>query len=149
MPPQFIYDRSYFTEPKLTILADSCDLTADSILTLIKAQKREGDLIKAALKNFALVTYSEFTPEYGPARKFSVGGYKGLFVNLRKECHYNISVQGQAKPRFVQDFLRGRIYILKDGLTTLLIQQIAEKERYGFNPISFAIPSIFLNSSPL
>lgn len=137
VPSQFSFDQSYFTEPQLIILADSCDLSGDSILALIKEQKRKDDLIKAALKNFALVTYSEYTAEYGTARKFKIGGYEGMFIDLRKEYRYNITIRGQVRSQFVQDFIRGRIYILKDGSTTLLIQQIAEKERYGFNEREF------------
>ncbi len=137
VPSQFSLDQSYFTEPRLTILADSCNLSADSILTLIRNQKREGDLIKTALKNFALITYSEYTPEYGIPRKFKVGGYEGLFIDLRKEYRYNITVQGQTRAQLLQDYLMGRLYILKDGPTTLLIQQVAEKERYGFNEQEF------------
>lgn len=149
VPSQFNLDQSYFTEPRLTILADSCDLSADSILALIRAQEREGDLLKAALKNLALVTYSEYTPEYGIPRKIKIGGYEGLFVDLRKEYRYNLTVQGQARSQFVQDYLLGRLYILKAGPTTLLIQQVAEKERYGFNEREFEAMINSLDSGKL
>lgn len=137
VPSQFSADQSYFTEPTLTVLADSSDLSPDSILTLIRSQKRESDLIKEALKKFALVTYSEHTPEYSTSRRFSIGGYEGLFIDLRKEYRYSINIRNQARAQFVQDFIIGRIYILKDGPATLLIQQIAEKARYGFNDREF------------
>jgi hypothetical protein len=137
VPAQFSQDQSFFTEPSLIILADSNESSDDDILALLKAQKRSGELLKTALKNFTLVTYSEYTPEFTSPRKFKIGGYEGLFVDLRKEYRYNITVQGQARPLFVQNYLRGRVYILKDGPMTLLIQQIAEKDRYGFNEREF------------
>jgi len=137
VPPQFNNDQSYFTEPSLMILADSCISSADDILSLLKIQKRSGDLLKTALKKFALVTYSEYNPEFSSPRKFKTGGYEGLFVDLFKEYRYSIIAGGQARPKLVQNYLRGRIYILKDGPMTLLIQQIAEKARYGFNEREF------------
>jgi len=137
VPSQFSRDQSYFTRPQLTILADSVGLAPDSIMDLIMAQERDIKIVKEALKNFALISYSENEPTFGRVGRVDFGDYAGLFVDCRKDYRYNLNLEGRIGSQFVQGFLTGRIYVLKLGTTAIIMEQISERERYGFNEREF------------
>jgi len=131
IPAHFQEDRSYFTAPKLTILAEKNALSADSLAALIINRKQEGKLIKEALRTLATISVSQFTPTFGRPVKLKFGEFQGVMIPVRKDYRYEVDMAGSALPKLVNDFIRGTVFVLKKGELTLEIETAAEQESYG------------------
>jgi hypothetical protein len=138
IPMHFGNDRSYFTPPMMTILADSTDLSVDSLYELIQSMEANDiEIVEEALDNFSLPLRTSFSPEYGIDRDLRIGAFEGIKVEIQKSYVFNINDQFRQAPRRVSDYIRGIIFILKKDNQTIIAEGVCERERFGFNERDF------------
>jgi hypothetical protein len=125
IPPKYADNPHLFTQPKLTIMADTTTVSIDSLETLIKAREGKVDIAKQAIKDFGLLTYSEYQPEFSPSIRIKYKDFEGLILPARKRVSQT-------------DFRRGTIYFLRNDEITLIAEAVAELERFGFNDREFS-----------
>ncbi|MBD3218252.1 MAG: hypothetical protein GF310_08245 [candidate division Zixibacteria bacterium] len=125
IPPKYTENPHLFTQPKLTIMADTTTVSLDSLEALIKAREGKVDIAKQAIKDFGLLTYSEYQPEFSPSIRIKYKDFEGLILPTRKRMSQT-------------DFRRGTIYFLRNDEMTLIAEAVAELERFGFNDREFS-----------
>jgi hypothetical protein len=124
MPIKYNDHPEYFTAPKLTVLADTNTVSLDSLDTLIRNREGKVKIVKQALKDFMLMTYSRYRPQFNPPIRLKYKDFNGLIIQCRKQMD-------------AADFIRGAIFVLQNDKLTLLVESIAELERFGFNERDF------------
>jgi hypothetical protein len=138
VPMHFGNDRSYFTPPMLTLLADTTELEPDSLLHLIEVIEDEDiDIVEEALKRFTMPSRANFTPEFDRTRRARVGDFEGVKVEVQKQYTINIDDQFDGAPRRVSDYIYGVLYVLKKDDLAVIAECVSEKERFGFNEKDF------------
>ena len=125
MPVKYNDNPGYFTPPILTVLVDTNMVGVDSLEVLIRAQEGKIAIVKEALKNFKLVSFTQNRPDFNRHMKDKAGDLEGYCIQGRK-------LMGDA------DYIRGMIYILQNDKYTFLIEAVAEMERFGFNEKDFS-----------
>jgi hypothetical protein len=124
MPPKYNENPHLFTYPKLTIMADTTTVSLDSLEALVRAREGKVDIVKQAIKDFGLLTYSKYRPEFSPSIRMKYKDFEGLILPARKQMD-------------ISDYRRGTIYFLRNDEITLIIEAVAELERFSFNDRAF------------
>lgn len=124
MPAKYNDNPGYFTPPIMTVLVDTTVIGLDSLEILVRAQEGNVDIVKAALKDFKLISFSQYRPEFDRTVNDKILDLKGRRIQGRKRM-------GDG------DYVRGMIYILQNDKYTFLIEAVAEIERFGFNEKDF------------
>lgn len=138
VPMYFGNDRSYFTTPMLTLLADTTELEPDSLMHLIEVIEDEDiDIVEEALKRFSMPSRANFNPEFDRTRRARVGDFEGVKVEVQKQYTINIDDQFGGSPRRVSEYIYGVLYVLKKDDLTVIAECVSEKERFGFNEKDF------------
>ncbi|HDS00728.1 MAG TPA: hypothetical protein ENO22_10335 [candidate division Zixibacteria bacterium] len=124
MPVKYNENPHLFTYPKLTVMADTTTVSLDSLETLLSAREGKVDIVKQAIKDFGLLTYSKYRPEFEPSVTIKYKDFEGLILPARKQMD-------------ISDYRRGTIYFLQNDEITLIIEAVAELERFSFNDRAF------------
>ncbi len=125
IPPKYAENPHLFTQPKLTIMADTTTVSLDSLEALIRAREGKVDIAKQAIKDFGLLTFSQYNPEFNPSIRIKYKDFEGLILPARKQMSQT-------------DFRRGTIYFLRNDEITLIAEAVAELERFSFNDRHFS-----------
>ena len=137
--------------PTIMIFADSCNLSADSFFTYLRAETG-----KSALKD-KILSKSVFFERGAPSDAdvidklpTQVAGRNGLRIRVRLEYTATAMARGTDTPSTVRDFRAGFVYVIPFDGWMMYIEEVGENQFLEalMEPFDSVIKSLKLNAAP-